>query len=372
MNVLHLIDTVGPGGAETVYAELAAGLARRGHTSIPVVHGPGWVDDALRAHALQPVMIPVGRTPDLRFLARLDRIVRERHVDVVQTHLLASGAYAALAGRIRGVPVVCTFHGVSDLGAPGLGRSARLSAIRWGAARAVFVSDVLRRTLAAEVRMPEGKTAVVHNGVDSEHFRPRRDGTFRRELGIADDELLVGAVGNVRAPKDYPTFLRAAALLASRSTRWRFVIVGDDALDAALVARLRQLQRELGLADRLTFAGFRSDVAAAINGMDVFVCSSRSEGFSLTICQAMACAVPVVSTRCGGPEEILSDGETGAFTDVGAPAQIADVVQRLANDAQLRERMVRAARESVASRFSLESMVGRYERLYGSIAGSQL
>ena len=371
MRVLHLIETTGPGGAETVFVEIAVGLVRRGHTSLPVVHGPGWVADALRSAGVEPLMIPSGKSPDLAFLARVDALVRGG-VDVIQTHLIGSAASGSVVGRFRGVPVVATLHGVNDIGPSSRGRSARLTAIRWGATRAVFVSESLRRSLNPIMRVPPSRAAVVHNGIDCDRFTPRRDGEFRRELGVTGEQILVGGVGNVRPAKDYATLLRAAAVLAGRSARWRFVVVGDKAeQEFPLFAQLQSLQQELGLADRVAFVGFRPDVERAINGMDVLLCSSSAEGFSLTTCQAMACGVPVVSTRCGGPEEILTDGTTGLLVDVGEPGQIADAVERVATDTGLRERLVGAARADVVSRFSLESMLAAYQQIYSDVVSTR-
>src|SRR5262245_58989140 len=163
MNVLHLIETTGPGGAETVFVELAEGLQRLGHRSFPVVHGPGWVQDALQAAGFAATPRPLGRTPDLAFIRAMRRLVRDERITIIQTHLLGSAAYGALIGRITRIPVVSTFHGVNDLGRPGLAASARLGAVRFGAARAVFVSQGLKRALSPAFRMREERTAVIYN-----------------------------------------------------------------------------------------------------------------------------------------------------------------------------------------------------------------
>jgi len=131
------------------------------------------------------------------------------------------------------------------------------------------------------------------------------------------------------------------------------------------------LRKQLDIEKRVTFAGFRNDTARVISGMDVLVCSSSSEGFSLSVCQAMASGVPVVSTRCGGPEEILRDDVTGLLVPVAAAREIAVAIQRVADASRsaLRDRLVSAARADVVARFSLPAMLDGYERVYASALG---
>ena len=371
MRVLHLIETTGPGGAETVFVQLAAGLRRRGHTSVAVVHGSGWVANALESEGIAPVMMPLGRTPDLAFVARAGTLLRRERIDLIQTHLLTSAMYGAMLGRMFGVPVVSTFHGTNDFGQPGWRRSFKLGAMRLGGARAVFVSESLQRACAEIPGMPLQRTAVVHNGIDCEKFAPGGDRSFRRDLRLADDTILVGALGNIRPAKDYATFLRAAHELSRQSDRWHFVIVGDPTHHEGLYSDLVALRKQLDIEKRVTFAGFRNDTARVISGMDVLVCSSSSEGFSLSVCQAMASGVPVVSTRCGGPEEILRDDVTGLLVPVAAAREIAVAIQRVADASRsaLRDRLVCAARADVVARFSLPAMLDGYERVYASALG---
>ena len=367
MNVLHLIETTGPGGAETVFVELAKGLQRLGHRSFPVVHGRGWVQDALQAAGFDATPRPLGRTPDLAFIRAIRRLVRDERITIIQTHLLGSAAYGAFIGRTTGTPVVSTFHGVNDLGRPGLGRTARLGAVRLGVARAVFVSHGLRDAVAPALRLRQERTAVVYNGIDCNYFSPGRDENIRRQVGVQPGEILVGAVGNVRPAKDYATFLRVAALLCGRSPRWRFVIAGDTQEHEGLFNQLVTLRRELSLDDRVTFLGFQEDVPRVLRGLDALLCSSTAEGFSLTICQALASNVPVVSTRCGGPEEILEHSATGLLVDLGSDAALVDALERVQADADLRAGLVRRGREMVVSRFSLDTMLREYQRVYEDV-----
>jgi glycosyltransferase involved in cell wall biosynthesis len=209
---------------------------------------------------------------------------------------------------------------------------------------------------------------VIHNGIDCKLFEPARSEEVRAQLGVRPDEILIGAVGNMRAPKDYPTFLRAAAALAARSPRYRFMIAG--AADDPIRTELKSLEQELGLSDRLIVAGFRSDIERVMNALDIYVLSSASEGFSLTTVQAMACGLPVVATRCGGPEEIVMPNETGYLVPAGRPEDLAEAVHVLAMDEERRSLFGRAGRARALREFSIDSMIGGYAQLYEECVGA--
>lgn len=366
INVLHTIHVTGPGGAETVCLDLARGLDPVRWRSFVTIPDRGWIYQPLIDAGIQPILLPTdGR---MGYFLGLLEIVRRRKIRLIQAHLLGPSVNASLVGIVAGVPVISTFHGHSDVCLDGALRdSVRHAIVRRGAARAVFVSDPLRRFYLERGCNREERTAVIVNGIDTQRFRPERDHSFRRELGFSGDHIVVGTIANLRAAKDYPVFLRAAALLAARSARYRFVAVGDDR--GPLLSELLVMRDAFGLKDKVIFTGFRDDAERILSSLDVFVITSKVEGFSLATVQAMAAGVPVVATRCGGPEAILEDGQTGLLVDVGAPVQIADAVERVSHRGRLRDQLVSRALCRAREDFSVESMVRQYEILYDRAIG---
>lgn len=360
--VLHLIDTAGPGGAESVYLDLVSRLDRHRWTSFASIPTTGWLYDALERRGIQPIVIPSAGRMNVLYLARLVRLIRRLEVDLVQTHLFGASLYGALAGFLCGVPVVCTFHGEPDLTSAERGAFLRFGLLRLAARRVVCVSDSLVASFRRRSGFPGDRVTTIHNGIDSAVFRPGRDHDLRRTLGVGEDEILIGTVGNFRPAKALDVFVRAAALLAIPGKRLRFVIVGQRA--EPILSKLDALRQELGLEGNLEFLGFRSDIDRVMRSLDVFVCSSDTEGFSLTTAQAMASGIPVVATRSGGPEELINDGLDGRLVETRAPEQIARAVRELvANPVAARE-LGANARKRVEARFSTAAMVRRYEDLY--------
>lgn len=361
--IMHVIDTTGPGGAETIYVDLIRGLDPTRWQSFAVLPGPGWVYDTLRRHGIQPILAPPGaRTLDVRYLSRLVSLGRRLGVDLIQTHLLGPAVYGGLASIALNVPVVSTFHGLVDVGKAERWLWWKRRIVRWGAGRTVFVSNWLRERLEGDRWLGRERTRVIPNGIDTTHFSREAGGNARADFGIGEGEVLITALGNVRRPKAYDVLLDAAGNLRHGVKGFRVIIAGEG--DGELLEQLLLRRAGLGLEDMVHFVGFQQDVARLLRGTDILVSTSSSEGFSLSTVQALSCQVPVVATRSGGPEEIITDGVHGFLVDTGRPDQVAAALERLIRDALLRRQFGLAGRQLVERRFTIGTMIAAYQAVY--------
>ena len=365
ITVMHVIDTGGPGGAETVFLQTASGLDPSKFRSRAIVANDGWLATQLRQRNLTPYILEATGSFNGRYLARLGRLARALRADVIVAHLYGSAVYASVAGRLLGIPVVSVLHGQTDVS--GSDRFSRWKAafVRWGSREVVFVSDRLKRDLAPRLGLPASRCAVIPNGVDTAIYRPQPDRSLRAELGLAEDVILIGAIGNVRPPKAYDLLLRAARTLVDRLPRVHLVIAGEG--DNALGRDLAELCDRLGLAAHVTFLGLRADIPRILNNLDVYVLSSRTEGFSIACIEAMACGIPVVATRSGGPDEILA-GDAGLLVPTDDPGAIAAAVERIVTSKDLADRLTATALQRVHEEYALGRMLSRYEQLLARVA----
>ncbi len=363
--LLHVIDTTGPGGAETVFIELADRLRRRGYRSLVLVRGPGWVKSTLEQRGLEPIELDAKGSFNLGFLRALGGLIRREQVDLIQSHLLGSNVYCALAGALTRRPVVGTFHGMVDISPNERRRGLKLWVMERGIRRFVAVSDGLARAVAAEGLLNPKKTSVIYNGIDTARYQRPRHRELVARLGLPQDALLVGSLGNVRPAKGYDQLIRSAALLAERYPRLHFVIAGH--IKQSVMQPLQALMGELRVADRVHFLGFCDDSADFLAGVDLFLLSSTSEGFSISTIEAMASGLPVLVTRCGGPEEIVRDGETGLMVPPADPANLAEGLAQLLDDPALATRLAAAGRADALARFDIEAMVDQYEAVYRAV-----
>lgn len=365
-SALHLIDTGGPGGAETVFIQLAQRLRTFGLDLITVVPREDWLSNGLRACGMQPVILNSRGAFNGPYIKALLSLVRAHDVRIIHTHLLGSAVYGALVGLFTRIPVIAVMHGPTDVRAPGsLAFVKRWLLKRCAALVAVSTST---RDALVEFGIPFGKITLIRNGVDTSGYAPGRTDELRAELGLGREDLLIGAVGNIRAPKSYEVLLRAARSVLERCPEAFFVIVGEGS-EAALQPLL-QLCDELNISTRVRFVGFRRSRAELYWNFDVFVSSSRSEGLSLAFLEAMATGRAIVATRSGGPQEAVVSGESGILVPIEDPQRLAVALLEVLADPDLRARLGTTARQHVVAHFSLEATIRDYEALYRRLAGN--
>ena len=366
ISILHVIDTGGPGGAETVFLHCATRLDRAKFRSTAVVGSENWLAGRARENGLEPVIAPARGSFNLRYLRQIAGIAHEVDADLICAHLYGSAIYASMVGIIHSIPVVSVFHGGPDISTGDRFTSIKSSIVRRGSRQVVFVSESLREKLAGTLKIPASRSTVIPNGIDTAAFRRGRDASIRNELRLPPNAILVGAIGNIRPAKAYDTFLRAARVLVDRSDRFYFVVAGE--YGGTLAEDLMRLRNQLHLEDRFFFLGLRSDIPNVLHNLDVFVLSSKSEGFSIACVEAMACGVPVVATRCGGPQEILSN-DSGLLVAPGDADALAHAIYRVANEPELATNLAQSALKRAQNEYSLKAMLSRYEALYESVVG---
>jgi sugar transferase (PEP-CTERM/EpsH1 system associated) len=368
VHVLCLLHSLGRGGTENGVVNLlnradpdrfrfSLVLMERDRTMLARVDRPG-----LEVHT-------VGRRwgNDPLFPLKLASLFRRLRPDVVHTRGF-SCVEGIPAARLAGVKAVV--HGEHGRDAD----EAEKMKPRRAAARSLFfkmadavvtVSDELRRSLLANVRVPEDKIVRIPNGVDPDRFRSAPDRRLaRRKLGLPTNARIVGSVGRLDPVKDYGTLLRAFARVhASQPQTW--LVLAGDGSDGPM---LRALARELRIEDRVRFLGFRDDVPEILAALDVFALTSLTEGMSNSLLEAMGSGLPCVATRVGGNEEIVVEGMTGLLVPPKDAESLSAALSYVAADPALCELLGSTGRRRVESEFGLPTMVARYESLWESVA----
>jgi glycosyltransferase involved in cell wall biosynthesis len=210
---------------------------------------------------------------------------------------------------------------------------------------------------------------VLYNPVNVEAFRTATmSADVRRELGGRSNGPLIGTVGRIHPRKDLETFVRCAAIVATQMPSATFTIVGASEAPVEMVyrERLSMLIRELGIEDRLTFAGARRDIPSVMRALDVFVLTSRHEGFGRVVAEAMAAGRPVVATAEGAPPELLGAGRYGLLASPEDARGFAEHVLELLGDTD-RAAAMGAAAAQAAEKFEAQDIAARvwsrYQRL---------
>jgi glycosyltransferase involved in cell wall biosynthesis len=362
VRVLQLIETGGPGGAETVFVTLADGLRALGHDVRCVVGAGNWLPAEARARGLSTEILRTTGSFDLALLRALVHRLRAERIDIVHAHLFDGAFYAALAARLAGVPCVVTLHGQVDMVRGGWRARIKQRLFARAVSCVVTVSASLGRTVRTRLPMSDERFRVIPNGVARRPMPPQLRGTCDDAAHRAPGPARLVAIGNIRRPKDYPLLLDAVSRL--RHARGVHLDVVGQPDSEGLFDALRQQAVDLGISEYVTFHGFVADPTGLLVQADCFVLSSSEEGFSLATIEAMLAGVPVVATRSGGPEEILRDGITGLLVPTRNAAALAGAMQRVLDDTALAARLAQAAAVEAADRYSVTTMVGSYLRVY--------
>jgi glycosyltransferase involved in cell wall biosynthesis len=362
--VLHLIDTTGPGGAETVFLELIKASKKNGYTPIAVVRGEGWVEDQLKLIGCEYYVIDCKGSFNIRFLLALISLLRKKRVSLVQTHLFGSAIYGAMAAWITRTPAICTLHGMVDIGDNERFLWLKRKAVALGASKVVTVTDQLYNKVKSLKLIPENRLVKIYNGIDTTIFANKGRALFREQLGLRKEDVVIGSLGNIRKPKNYPLAIDTIAQLHAAGCKAHYLVAGqgnDDQM-APLLAQVNKFN----LDKYVHFLGFVSDTPEFLSSLDVFLMTSSSEGHPLALTQAMAVGVPLVSTPSGVQETVANDTE-GLITATHSARELAEGISSFLQSQVQAERIVSAAKLKVRSCFSLGAMLGRYIELYRTV-----
>ncbi len=297
----------------------------------------------------------------------LVRLMRTFRPHVVHTHTSKAGAVGRLAATVCRVPVVVhTYHGhVFDAYFSPLKTRLVVAAERLlarGASALVAVTARVRRDVLARGIGGDSKVVVVSLGLDLDPLlaAPARRGELRGELGLAADTPIVGIVARLVAVKAHEVFLQAARAIAPVRPDVVFLVVGDGERRA----ELEGAARAAGLGARVRFLGWRADLDRLYADLDVVVLTSKIAGSPVALSEAMAAGRPVVSTRAGGVEDVVTDGETGVIVPVGDAPAVARAILDLIEDPARAARLGAAGRASVVARFGSGRLVEDIDALY--------
>jgi L-malate glycosyltransferase len=359
-NVLQVVLSLNPGGTERLVVELVKRLCAELPMAVCCLDDEGTWGAGLRKDNIE--VTSLGRREGFRpgLGHEIARAAARHRARVIHCHHYSPFVYAALA-RIwsPGLRIVFTEHGRLSDAPPSAKRRAANRLLARAPSEVVTVSSELKGHLVAE-GFPAAKVSVIYNGIDvgarpDQAMRAR----VRRELGVADDSVVVGTIARLDPVKDLGTLIAAIDSATARSRKMTLLVIGEGSERA----ELERAARASAVPAAIRFLGHREDARDLLAACDLYANSSISEGISLTILEAMAAELPIVATRVGGTPEIVDDS-CGRLVPSRNPGALAAILAQLSADPALRGRLGHAARARVEQRFTLDRMVGEYRDAY--------
>jgi glycosyltransferase involved in cell wall biosynthesis len=347
-------------------AEVAKAIDRsRFQPHVLCLRPTGMRAEELRAAGVPILHLPIGSFASVGALTgayRLLRYIRDHRIRLVHSFDVPLNIFTVPVAKLARRPIVLSSQRASRSLTPGLYH--RLLRVTDRLVDGIVVNcEYLRKELIDEEQVPARLIHLCYNGIDTSIFGP---GDAPVHPGLEDASLVIGVVCALRPEKGLLTLVDAFARIAPKHAGVKLAIVGSGPELGALQAR----GGELGVLDSIVFAPATSQVAPWLRAMDIFVLPSLSEALSNSLMEAMACKCCPVASRVGGNPELVGDLERGLLFEPGDAGGLAEALEKLIVDSELRRSLAQTAREFIRSGFALSSSVQCMQQLYAAFLES--
>lgn len=383
-NILFLHAGAEMYGADKVMLDLVKRLDRSKYTPYVVLPMDGVLVDALKKEGINVTVMPypIMRrkyfnpkgiiqyvTGMIKYTRKLAAFAKSHNIDLVHTNTAATLEGSFVSKKLH-IPQLWSIHEI--IVSPKMMYVMTSRLISKYSSITITDSAAVKRHLEKSGYFKKGSVKVIYNGVDSSRFSPDNDCSYLYdEWNIPRDARVIGMIGRVNSWKGQGDFLKAANMIMKKHPDVYTVFVGSAFEGEEW--RERELADAISRSpyrDRIINKGYRTDSEAIYRLYDVFVLpSTNPDPLPTVVLEAMATGRPVVGYKHGGVCEMVKDGYNGLLAEVGSPENLADKIERLLEDKELREKMGRNSRKRLLECFSIESYVENYSNEYDRLTG---
>jgi len=363
MKILHLTNHLNPGGISSYIYTLAHEMKRRGHQSF-VLTSEGSLGDRFQDAGIKVFsMIPKTKSElDARLyfcLPRICQLITREGINLLHVHTRVSQVLAAWIKLLTGIPYITTCHAFCK---KRLGRSLFPA---WGD-HVIAISDPVKELLVHEFRLKKKKVTTIHNGIDIEalqdKIRSKNRKSILKDWGIPPNRsIVISAISRIVAVKGHEVLLKAIAQLVPKYSSLHLIITGEGPHKK----HIEKITHEFQIDRNVTFTGSLEDVTKTMAITDIFVSPILwGEAFGLSIAEAMALKIPVVTTTSWSLKGAYKDHESVLLVKPGDPPSFAKALEELIANQDLRRSLAENAYSIIREKFSIESMGEKIEKLY--------
>lgn len=372
IKVLHLIDSSGMYGAESVVLTLLDNLKASTiyHCILGCIKEPQ--NDYVELGRLaEKIDIPVAYFPMRRGISLLGVLkillyIKNNNIQLIHSHGFKPNIYLGLMPkRILNVKVISTIHGWAKKYADRkLAVYEKINCFfikRFS--RCIAVSASVKQDLLKK-GIPSDKIIIIYNGINLDKGRKRSNSKkTKEEFNIPTDAFVIGTAGRLVKEKGMDIFIKSAALFKKHNPDAFFLIAGDG----PLLADLKNKVKKLGIEQDIRFLGFIENIYEFLSILDIFVLSSLTEGLPMILLEAMNAGCSVVCSKVGGTPEVITDGINGLLIDPNKPDVLYEKLMFLHNNPSLKEKISLLGQVSIKKMFSATSMANKYIKLYDTL-----
>ena len=366
--VLHVIDSLDLGGAQTLLLEICRNSNRdKFDVKVACMHGRGVFAEEFEKVGIKVHSLSQGKWPPL-YIPRFLRLLKSYDPDILHFHLFGSNLIAKPLSALAGKKALVVHDHCNDAGRGNLFLLLADALTNRLAARVIAVSRSIRDFLINQEGMDPDQIIVFSNGIDAHAFVPAagmKRSQARVELGLPADAFVIGGMGRLVAQKNFSRFLDVAAQVLSEHPLSYFIIAGTGPQEEELLGKALSL----GIGDRVRFLGHVSDRLSLYHAFDALLMTSDFEGTPMVLLEAMACGLPVVASAVDGIGEVCTNNRDALLVAPGDTAGFAASLGHLLKDTALREGLGKNALVTVLERYEIRGLTARIESLYDDILG---
>jgi glycosyltransferase involved in cell wall biosynthesis len=367
--VLHLIKSLGRGGAETLLAETLNEHDKE-KSSFHYIYFLPWKNQLVaELEQTGGIVSNVSAVNNLQIILKFNKIIsyiRKNNIQIIHCHLPWAGFLGRLIHIITGIPVIYSEHNKQE-------RyhffTRFINKLTFNAQSLVIaVSDDVKTSIQHHIQ-PKIPVKTIFNGINTDKFMRNLDSRLkiRTQLGITNDKIVIGSLGVFRVQKRIDCWLELFSKLHAINPDLRGILVGDGPLKKDIIAK----RKLLGLENVVFLPGIQTNAVEWYSAMDIFMMTSEFEGLPLSLLEAMSCECAVVATNAGGIKEVLVNRVNGFTAEVDQWGELFYAIEFLLSDPILLKNVSLAARSRVTESFSIQTMVSQLESTYSQYAHSR-
>jgi glycosyltransferase involved in cell wall biosynthesis len=355
INILYILETGGPGGAETVLLNLINNLDRKRFNPSVVLLKKGWTYENLKKTTGNLYVMPSRRRYDVLLILKICRFIRANNIHIVNSHLKDMNFYSSIASRLMRIPHVAVEHGNVHLGTLSVSKRLKIKLTNLFTTKYVTISKYTSGKLS-DIIGSNRKIQVIYNGSEDGFLqRPLK----KTDLGFKDEDFLILNLANLYPVKNQKSLIKVAKKVVARKPQVRFLIAGRGELERELTGIIKAY----GLGNNVILLGYKSDAYKYLSICDAYIQTSISEGLPVSVIEAMSYGKPVIATNVGGTEELIDKILVGPY-DIDI---ITDKVIGLIESEKFRVELGRENYLKYKRMFTIDKMVSEYERLYKTL-----
>jgi glycosyltransferase involved in cell wall biosynthesis len=369
--VLHVIDSLDLGGAQTFLLGLVKNLDRNRYLpEVACMHGRGVYAEAFEKLGISVHSLSAGKFPPM-YLPNFWSLMRSGSYDILHFHLFGANLCAKPLAILAGHRSIIVHDQCNDASREKNPLLLAADAF-WNRCsnRVIAVSESTRRYLLDREDLPEDMVTMIPNGIDVEEFKPgihSQKSSARKAQGLPHDAFVIGGVGRLVPQKNFAVFLDVVAQVIAKNPQVIFVIAGTGPQEAALKAKADTL----GLGEHVRFLGHVTDRISLYHAIDVLLMTSDFEGTPMTLLEAMASGLPVVASAVDGVAEVCGNERDALLVPARDVKGFVSALERLMGDEEVAKRLGANARATILKCYEIRWLVRRIETLYETVLGEQ-